>query len=405
MATTVTKVIDPDMGTGYDYDSLYDWEAAQQGDLTGARDEIAVAKCRCTGGTADTTEVSIDGWTISTTQFVKIWTDTAESYRHSGKWETGNKYRLIPNVDEAFALDINESYTQIIGLMVGLTSNGSRTSYLKGIRFRNAVTGIVSQCIVKGKTGIDNSVGIHVLYDTNTGPFYVVNNIVFDIPGTGSYGILTENGTTNQAAFIYNNTVVDCTSGIGNSRYQQQTLKNNIVKGATSSPFYGDWLLASNNATNVADSQIAAATETGTRESQTFTFVNEATDDFHLASNDAGALGYGLNLYNDADYPFQTDIDGQDRGGAAATWDIGADEYVSSTAIEQKNFRFRNDDDSEPAATWKANQDTNITLAADTAFRLRFLLKATGNPDSIDAQAEARVKPSGGAFGAWGKIN
>jgi len=78
---------------------------------------------------------------------------------------------------------------------------------------------------------------------------------------------------------------------------------------------------------------------------------------------------------------------------------------VASATIEQEGFRFRNDDGSESAATWKANQDTNITLAANTAFRLRFLLKATGNPDSIDAQAEARVKPSGGAFGAWGKIN
>jgi hypothetical protein len=78
---------------------------------------------------------------------------------------------------------------------------------------------------------------------------------------------------------------------------------------------------------------------------------------------------------------------------------------TAAVSIEQEGFRFRNDDGSESAATWKANQDVNINLAADTAFRLRFLLKATGNPDSIDAQAEARVKPSGGAFGAWEKIN
>jgi len=77
----------------------------------------------------------------------------------------------------------------------------------------------------------------------------------------------------------------------------------------------------------------------------------------------------------------------------------------SSASIEQEGFRHRNDDGDEAGATWKANQDMNITLAADTAFRLRFLLKATGNPDSIDAQVEARVKPSGGAFGAWEKIN
>ena len=76
-----------------------------------------------------------------------------------------------------------------------------------------------------------------------------------------------------------------------------------------------------------------------------------------------------------------------------------------AASIEQEGFRPRNDDGTEATATWKADQDTNITLAADTAFRLRFLLKATGNPDSINAQAEARVEPSGGAFGAWGKIN
>jgi hypothetical protein len=74
-------------------------------------------------------------------------------------------------------------------------------------------------------------------------------------------------------------------------------------------------------------------------------------------------------------------------------------------SIEQEGFRFRNDDGSESAATWKADQDVNITLAADTAFRLRALLNATGDPASIGAQAEYRYKPSGGAFGSWTKIN
>jgi hypothetical protein len=78
--------------------------------------------------------------------------------------------------------------------------------------------------------------------------------------------------------------------------------------------------------------------------------------------------------------------------------------YYTST-IEQEGFRFRNDDGSESAATWKANQDTNITLAADTSTRIRMLLNATGDPASIGAQLEARYKPSGGAFGPWTKVN
>jgi len=77
----------------------------------------------------------------------------------------------------------------------------------------------------------------------------------------------------------------------------------------------------------------------------------------------------------------------------------------ASATIEQEGFRFRNDDGSESAATWKASQDTNITLAADTAARIRMLLNATGDPASIGAQLEYRYKPSGGAFGSWAKVN
>jgi hypothetical protein len=77
----------------------------------------------------------------------------------------------------------------------------------------------------------------------------------------------------------------------------------------------------------------------------------------------------------------------------------------SPSSIEQEGFRFRNDDGDEDGATWKADQDTNITLAADTAARIRMLLNATGDPSSIGAQLEYRYKPSGGAFGSWTKVN
>ena len=43
MATEVVTIIDPDSGTGYDYVSLDSWNTNEQGDLTGVRDEIAVA--------------------------------------------------------------------------------------------------------------------------------------------------------------------------------------------------------------------------------------------------------------------------------------------------------------------------------------------------------------------------
>ncbi|MFH2076319.1 MAG: hypothetical protein ABIJ57_13400, partial [Pseudomonadota bacterium] len=61
MASEVIKIVDPDSGAGFDYDSLFDWEAGEQADLTSGDGTIAVAKCRCTGGTVDSTGFTING--------------------------------------------------------------------------------------------------------------------------------------------------------------------------------------------------------------------------------------------------------------------------------------------------------------------------------------------------------
>jgi hypothetical protein len=73
--------------------------------------------------------------------------------------------------------------------------------------------------------------------------------------------------------------------------------------------------------------------------------------------------------------------------------------------LDQEGFRFRNDDGSESAATWMADQDTNVMLAADTTARLRVLINTSLDPGSKNYQLEYRYKPSGGAFGSWTKVN
>jgi hypothetical protein len=163
---------------------------------------------------------------------------------------------------------------------------------------------------------------------SSSGPSYIWNNIIYDFLGTGNYAIYMGHDS-NRSGLIANNTVINCYTGIYGDSYGGVDLKNNLVKGCAV-PFSstGNWKTAYNNACDNVDSGIAADDEQNTHESHTFTFVGAA--DFHLASNDAGALGYGLNLYNDAALAFQDDIDGQDRGGAGAPWDIGADEYVAA---------------------------------------------------------------------------
>ena len=328
MATEVTKIIDPNMGSGADYDSLYDWEAAQQGDLTGARNEIAIAKCRCTGGTADTTAVTINGWTTSATQYIKIWTDPAESYRHGGKWETGNKYRLEVAGDY-HNIFVSQSHVRIVGLQIKNTIDDDS---VRIIRIGTAATGsLIAQCIITGRstTYVYGNYSYAIRFETDgTGNHYIVNNLITFNVGTSKVeaASIFADGTTGKN-YIYNNTIVNQQSGYGiHGTWQQESvLKNNLIHNCATC--FGSSFATG---TGYNASSDGSAPGTNSRINKTFTFVDSGAGDFHLDPNDIGALGFGLNLYNDADYPFQTDIDGQDRGGSGAQWDIGADEYVSS---------------------------------------------------------------------------
>lgn len=340
MATTVTKIIDPDNGSGTDYTSLAAWEAGQQGDLTGVRDEIAVAKCRCTGGTADTTAVTIDGWTTSSTQYIKIWTDPSESYRHSGKWETGNKYRMYA---DAVLLNVTGADHIIIdGLQFGYPPGAGNCGCLATMNMTGWAH--IRNNVVWGGTSPSNAFGIAV-WSSNQ---YIYNNIIMDFSdhsGTFYYGIKQESESPYPAA-IYNNTIINCYVGIwsvSNGGNGYDALKNNILYNCTT-PIIGTFAAGSGyNATE--DASLGASYSvyggaTGDRTSQTFSFVGSG--DYHLQSSDTGARGLGTNLYNDAICPFQTDIDGQDRGGSGAQWDIGADEYVAAASSTRVPFRRMN---------------------------------------------------------------
>jgi len=340
-------VIDPDMGTGYDYDSLFDWEAARQAVLVIPE----VAKCRCTAGTADTTSVVVDGWTTSATQYIKIWTDTSESYRHNGTYQTGNKYRI--EISNAAAIVYKEQFVRFIGLQVYiLTVNGTDRDAIQGQAIGDGYRLTVSHCILRGcnSAGTDSDYHSGLSIWDSEGITYFYNNLVYnfnslaDSVSNNAIQVYSAGGTTN-CQYIYNctfhNNSVDLelpllsganTSNIKNCIFSLALVSN---LGAAAATY---------NLTNCATTAAAftySDSTTNCRLSQTFTFAGAS--DFHLASNDAGALGYGLNLYNDATYPFQTDIDGQDRGGAAASWDIGADEYVGAQfsfkkKVSQKTF-------------------------------------------------------------------
>jgi len=318
------KVVDPGAGTGYNYLSLNTWEAAEQADLTAAgTNVIAVAKCRATGGKADTTAVIVDGWTTDATHYIKVWTDPSESFRHSGKWDDG-KYVLSTAVSGA-AIYSTEENVWIEGLQIYY-------SYLYGsygIEFNAAgQTNIkIDQNIIRGPNS-GASYGIY-FFDQGTGSVAKSwNNIIYN--NRFGYGFRNYNSSNHPVSlYIYNNTIYDSNGGIVTNTGGSIIAKNNLV-ASTTDPFilYGGVFAAGTdyNATDINDTPGVGSNN---RINQVFYFTDSANADFRLAEADTGAKGAGTPLYADTDIAVTTDIENQARP-AQGGFDIGADQFVAT---------------------------------------------------------------------------
>ena len=123
-------------------------------------------------------------------------------------------------------------------------------------------------------------------------------------------------------AYAYNCTAVNNGSD-GFFNKGNGTCKNCLADG--NSPDFSGSPAGNNNA-----SGDGTATGTGSRINQTFTFVATGSDNYHLASGDAGAKDFGADLSADGVFAFDDDIDWETRTGS---WDIGFDEFLAAIAF------------------------------------------------------------------------
>lgn len=282
------------------------------------------------GSAADTTAVTIDGWTLSTDDYLEFRVDAAD--RHSGKWST-TKYRL--SVTDATALTISDQYVKLTGLqieVVSLSAAARRACTVTGIAAGGSWL-YITYCIMRLSADSYAYIVLN-LSDADTVNAYLWNS-VFHHRGDQTASSNNSNVSINAANInIYNCTAFGGYQGFRgiNTGAGTYAFKNCIATDTTSSDYLGaagptyDWDY-NGSQDNSADDKAGD----GNLTAQTFAFVDSANTDMHLT-----ALSDGIGDADSASVggAFSDDIDGVARG---ATWDMGADQYTAGTTTSVIN--------------------------------------------------------------------
>lgn len=302
--------------SGGDYTSLAAWEAGEQRNLVTAK-ATAIAEC---AAFEDTNALVIDGWTTSASCAIRV--RPAVGAEAQVPWST-SAYRLVVPF---LCISVLESFTHIERIQIeqsaddfnvnGFQSYSTSFVYLIGCHIRALFS------------GGSFAWGRAVEFGDNTGPVFVINNVInwqMRNAAPTAMGILIQTFDGSYSP-VYNNTVIGnpaCAAGVGiQDGYDHILARNNLATGWGTAAFA---FMTAGNCSNNASGD-ATATGTGARINQTFTFENAAAGDYHLTSADAGARTFGANLSADGDYAFAEDFEGTAR---TEPWDIGAFAFVS----------------------------------------------------------------------------
>ena len=297
------------------YSSLYDWDDAEATDIT-SLDVVHRVICSSNqdagGGSANTTAVTLDSWTTDDTRYIQI--ESASS--HGGKWND-NIFRIsYTSASNGAAVDIRLSTRHIKFVGIQIEVNPTSTNYVHPVRCYSTINGdyvfTFDKCIMR-MTGTNSRWGYGVQGNTPSSGIGTINSINCQFYGFdySTYGCAFD-VHTSVIVNMYNTTIVDCTNSWYNSG------GGNTV-----------------NAWNVGQSNVDNPVTGTTCSSTTPTFVDPVSYDYHLQSSDTtwkdqGTTDPGTGLYSD-------DIDGQTRSG---TWDIGADEYISTASQRLSDARI-----------------------------------------------------------------
>lgn len=298
----VIRYVDPDAtgtGTGLDwtnaYTSLSAWNTGEATNLVADGDWHHVY-CRASSGTADTTTMSINGWTTGSTHYILIEAaDGDEALKD--EWDDTRYAKGATNETE---ITVTNDYVEIKGLQI----SG---------RISITATTDIYNCRLKGTS----SVGINISNSTTT--VNIWNTIM-----TGTYydGIVAGTSTTVN---VYNSVLAGATSDSIEYNSASGTCKNVVCYGA-GTDFDID------GGSTVTVDYCAGVDGTGTN-SVSFSgsdIDNELTD---VSTGDMTLLNTGNFYHGGASAPdsslYTTDMEGDSYYSTA--YSIGVDEYVAAS--------------------------------------------------------------------------
>lgn len=300
--TGTAEVVDT-YGAGQDYTALATWEAVYDVNNVSATQNPVL---ECLAAAYDDS-VLMNSATNNATYFHIIRPQTGNF--HTGIPGTG--VRFVSTADAA-TFHLQDNNIQLQDISAKTTQNSANNI----VCFRTSSSS--TDCVFIGCMAYD-SANAGAGLDRGFG-FESDGSKAIDCLAKGNetrgFGLVTASIT----GYCYNCTSVGNADGFLFTTGTALVCKNCLAHGSSGSDFNGSITM-----TNCA-SEDATASGTGARASQTFTFVNAGSNDYHLSASDAGAKGFGTDLSGDATYAFDDDID---RTTISGSWNIGMDWFAS----------------------------------------------------------------------------
>lgn len=386
-------------GTNAAYANLQAALNGTRGDLVTNNQKITII-C-ATEGDPDNVLVdqNIAGWKTDTYHYVHI--KPASGHEAGTEWDT-SKYRY-KHIGSNFGATFAESSGGIFNLLLDNVqfhfdvaihdgAPGRGVNVLRISPFTSTTVETVSRIIIrKCNLRIDGTkavtydgtafwYGIRCAPGTATAMFpveiQIYNNII------GQFANVTGIPTTTPTAIyvdfrtcrvhVYNNTAVGSWRnfvGSDDNSARIHYVKNNIAE-CIGNFAYSTYYNSRSDYNSTTSSTMGGTAGSNDRLSQTFSFVSSTN--FALASNDGGALGYGLT--DPGSGMFYDDITGTTR---EAPWDIGSFEFVSVGglfAIRQfSNGRFQSTEFVESAGLYPA-----LRIASNASVQLHEMIEESG---------------------------